>query len=105
MNDTVVVKSDLVNEITKKVGLNQREAKEFVDKFFEKVRSTLEKHEEVKISGFGCFSVRHKPSRPGRNPKTGVNVTIDARSVVVFRASNILRERVSGYKEPIPEED
>ena len=98
MSKSVVVKSDLVNEINRTLGLNQREAKEFVDNFFEKIRCSLERHEEVKISGFGRFSVRHKWPRPGRNPKTGIDVTINERWVVTFRASNKLRQRVANFR-------
>ena len=94
MSKTVVVKSDLVDEINRQVGLNQREAKEFVDLFFEEIRQSLERHEDVKISGFGKYSVRYKSPRPGRNPKTGDEVTIKERYVVTFRASNSLKQRV-----------
>ncbi len=100
MSESVVVKSDLVNEINRTLGLNQREAKEFVDNFFEEIRCSLERHEEVKISGFGRFSVRHKRPRPGRNPKTGIDVTINERWVVTFRASNKLRQRVVNFRAP-----
>jgi len=95
MSKTVVVKSDLVNEINQVLGINQTEAKDFVDLFFEEIRGTLERHENVKISGFGKYSIRHKTPRPGRNPKTGDEVTIDERWVVTFRASNSLKQRVA----------
>jgi len=98
MDKTVVVKSDLVDEIHKTRGLNQREAKEFVEQFFEEIRSVLERHEDVKLSGFGRFSVRHKSPRPGRNPKTGIDVLIKERTVVIFRASNKLRALTNHYK-------
>ena len=98
MSKPVVVKSDLVNQINRKLGLNQREAKEFVDNFFEEIRCSLERLEEVKISGFGRFSVRHKQPRPGRNPKTGIDVTIKERWVVTFKASNKLRQRVANFR-------
>ncbi len=98
MSDTVIVKSDLVNEIHQTLGLNQREAKDFVDNFFEEIRKSLERHEEVKISGFGRYSVRHKHPRPGRNPRTKRAVTITERWVVTFRASNKLRQRVARFK-------
>lgn len=98
MSKSVVVKSDLVDEINNTVGLNQREAKDFVDNFFEEIRCVLERHEDVKLSGFGRFSVRHKSPRPGRNPKTGIDVIIKERSVVTFRASNKLRALTKNYK-------
>ncbi len=94
MGDSVVVKSDLVNEINRKLGLNQREAKQVVDLFFEQIRRVLESHEDVKLSGFGNYRVRHKHARVGRNPKTGVSATVSERYVVTFKASNKLRTRV-----------
>ena len=98
MSKSVIVKSDLVDELNNQLGLNQREGKEFVEQFFEELRSVLERHEDVKLSGFGRFSIRHKKPRPGRNPKTGIDVVIKKRSVVTFRASNKLRNRTSVYK-------
>ena len=94
MGKSVVVKSDLVNEIINKLGLNQREAKEVVDLFFEEIRVVLESHEEVKLSSFGNYRVRHKRARVGRNPKTGAAATVSERYVVTFKASNKLRARV-----------
>ncbi len=95
MSDTVLIKADLINEITRVIGLNQREAKEFVDMFFEEIGKSLEKHEDVKISGFGKYHIRYKSPRPGRNPKTGVEVTIEPRTVVTFKASAMLKKRVA----------
>ena len=94
MSDSVVVKSDLANEIHKNLGLSQRESKEFVDLFFEEIRCSLEKHQSVKLAGFGNYRTRHKRARPGRNPKTGMDASISERYVVTFRASNKLREQV-----------
>ncbi len=79
------------------LGLNKREAKEFVDLFFEEIRTSLESSEPVKISGFGNFELRDKRQRPGRNPKTGEEVPISARRVVTFRPGQKLRERVEDY--------
>ncbi|HIA77252.1 MAG TPA: integration host factor subunit alpha, partial [Gammaproteobacteria bacterium] len=69
-----VTKADLANTLFEQLGLNKREAKEFVELFFETIRESLENGESVKLSGFGSFSVRDKRSRPGRNPKTGEDV-------------------------------
>lgn len=89
-----VTKAELGNVLFDEVGLNKREAKDFVDLFFEKMRQSLEQGHSVKLSGFGSFSVRDKPSRPGRNPKTGQLVPIPARRVVTFRASTMLKDQV-----------
>jgi integration host factor subunit alpha len=79
------------------VGLNKREAKEFVDIFFDVIREALEKGQNVKLSGFGNFDLRQKNQRPGRNPKTGEEIPISARRVVTFRAGQKLKARVEAY--------
>ncbi|MFZ1837596.1 MAG: HU family DNA-binding protein, partial [Dokdonella sp.] len=65
-----LTKAEMAERLFADVGLNKREAKEFVDAFFESVRDALERGEQVKLSGFGNFDLRLKTQRPGRNPKT-----------------------------------
>jgi integration host factor subunit alpha len=77
------------------LGLNKREAKEFIELFFEKIRESLENGESVKLSGFGGFSVRDKRSRPGRNPKTGEEVAVTPRRVVTYKASQKVKDRIA----------
>jgi len=89
-----LTKADLAESLFNELGLNKREAKEFVELFFEKIRTALETGDHVKLSGFGNFGLRAKNSRPGRNPKTGEEIPITARRVVTFRASHKLKERV-----------
>ena len=89
-----VTKADLANTLYEQLGLNKREAKEFIELFFEQIRDALEKGESVKLSGFGGFSVRDKRSRPGRNPKTGQAVAVSARRVVTYRASQKVKEDI-----------
>ncbi|MHB1951397.1 MAG: integration host factor subunit alpha [Acidiferrobacteraceae bacterium] len=89
-----LTKADLAERLFNELGLNKREAKEFVELFFEKIAATLEGGEQVKLSGFGHFGLRQKNRRPGRNPKTGEEIPISARRVVTFRASHKLKERV-----------
>jgi integration host factor subunit alpha len=89
-----LTKADLAESLFNELGLNKREAKEFVELFFERVRAALEEGKQVKLSGFGNFSLRKKNPRPGRNPKTGEEIPITARRVVTFRASHKLKERV-----------
>jgi len=79
------------------LGLNKREAKEFVEQFFEEVRLALENGQDVKLSGFGNFVLRDKNQRPGRNPKTGEEIPISARRVVTFRPGQKLKTRVEAY--------
>ena len=89
-----LTKAELAELLFAQVGLNKREAKEMVEAFFEEIRTSLEMGDTVKLSGFGNFSVRDKASRPGRNPKTGETVSISARRVVSFHASQKLKEQV-----------
>ncbi len=90
-----VTKADLADTLFDELGLNKREAKEFVELFFEKIRVALESGDSVKLSGFGNFGVREKNPRPGRNPKTGEEIPISARRVVTFKASQKLKDRVA----------
>ena len=92
---STITKADIANTLFEELGLNKREAKEFVELFFEKIRESLESGESVKLSGFGGFTIREKSSRPGSNPKTGETVPVSARRVVTFRASQKVKEDVS----------
>lgn len=95
-----LTKADIADRLFNEVGLNKREAKEFVDAYFETIREALEVGENVKLSGFGNFQLREKNQRPGRNPKTGKEIPISARRVVTFRPGQKLRARVEAYVEP-----
>lgn len=90
-----LTKAELAEALFDDLGLNKREAKEFVDLFFETIREQLESGIPVKLSGFGNFDLRDKNRRPGRNPKTGEEIPISARRVVTFRPGQKLRLRVS----------
>lgn len=92
-----LTKAEMAQRLFEDVGLNKREAKEFVDIFFDVIREALEKGENVKLSGFGNFDLRQKNQRPGRNPKTGEEIPISARTVVTFRPGQKLKERVEAY--------
>ncbi len=89
-----VTKDELSETLSEAIGLNKREANEFVDAFFEEIRSQLEAGTDVKRSGFGNFVLRTKNHRPGRNPKTGRGFLISARPVVVFHPGVKLKFRV-----------
>ena len=92
-----VTKADFAERLFDELGLNKREAKEMVELFFEEIKASLEKGEQVKISGFGKFELRDKNSRPGRNPKTGEEIPITARRVGTFRTGQKLKARVEAY--------
>ena len=92
-----LTKAAMAERLFGEMGLNKREAKEMVDLFFEEIRQSLERGEQVKLSGFGNFALRKKNQRPGRNPKTGEEIPISARRVVTFRPGQKLRARVERY--------
>ena len=92
-----LTKADMAERLFEELGLNKREAKEVVELFFEEIRGSLEKGQQVKLSGFGNFDLRDKKQRPGRNPKTGEEIPITARRVVTFRPGQKLKARVEAY--------
>ena len=92
-----LTKAEMAERLFDEVGLNKREAKEFVDAFFDSLRQALQSGRQVKLSGFGNFDLRRKKERPGRNPKTGEEIPISARTVVTFRPGQELKERVESY--------
>ena len=92
-----LTKAEMAERLYEDVGLNKREAKEFVDAFFDALREALEQGRQIKLSGFGNFLLRDKPQRPGRNPKTGEEIPITARRVVTFHASQKLKSQIEAY--------
>jgi integration host factor subunit alpha len=96
-DNMALTKAEMAERLFEEVGLNKREAKEFVDAYFNALRESLERGKQVKLSGFGNFELRKKNQRPGRNPKTGEEIPISARTVVTFRPGQKLKERVEAY--------
>ena len=92
-----LTKADMAEMLFDELGLNKREAKEIVEKFYGEIGSALENNDNVKLSGFGNFELRDKSSRPGRNPKTGEEIPIAARRVVTFKPGQKLKSRVENY--------
>ncbi|HEY3487320.1 MAG TPA: integration host factor subunit alpha [Gammaproteobacteria bacterium] len=92
-----LTKAEMAEMLFNELGLNKREAKELVELFFDEVRDALAAGEDVKLSGFGNFTLRKKNQRPGRNPKTGEEIPISARRVVTFRPGQKLKARVEAY--------
>ena len=93
--DKTTTRSTLSEAVFKNVGLSRNESANLVDTVFSEILTSLIKGNDVKISSFGTFIVREKKVRIGRNPKTGEEVPITARSVVTFRASNVLKSKVN----------
>ena len=86
-------RNDLMEAISETVGLPLNESSDIIENIFNFILNELEKGENVKISSFGTFSVKHKRTRIGRNPKTGIEVPINARNVVSFYSSNVLKSK------------
>lgn len=91
-----LTKAQLAEKLFDNIGLNKRETKDMVDAFFDLIVKELKEGRDVKISGFGNFQLRSKSPRPGRNPRTGELISIEARRVVTFHASHKLKAVVQG---------
>jgi integration host factor subunit alpha len=90
-----LTRADLADAIHDEIGLSRSESANIVERILHHMCAALSDGQNVKISGFGSFILRDKGERIGRNPKTGVEVPIAPRRVLTFRASQIMRERVS----------
>lgn len=90
-----LTKAELAELLYEQLGLNKREAKDFIEEFFELITKQVAQGKDVKISGFGNFQVRTKQARPGRNPRTGEPVMVEARRAVTFHASNSLKTEIN----------
>jgi integration host factor subunit alpha len=86
-----MTKAEIVEQIYERVGFSKKEAAELVERVFEIMKDTLAEGEKVKISGFGNFVVREKNARKGRNPQTGQEILLDARRVLTFKPSLVLK--------------
>ncbi len=95
-----VTRAHLAERIYTQVGLSRNESADLLETVLDRLCKSLESGESVKISGFGTFSVRQKGRRIGRNPKTGVEVPILPRRVLVFRPSQVLKAHVNGTAIP-----
>ena len=91
-----ITRAHIAEMIYTQVGLSRNESADLLEDVLNRVATHLEQGEAVKISGFGTFSVRQKGRRVGRNPKTGEEVPILPRRVLVFRPSHVLKAHVNG---------
>ena len=91
-----VTRADLSEIVYQKVGLSRTESAELVQSVLDEICDAAARGETVKLSGFGSFVVRSKGERVGRNPKTGVEVPILPRRVMVFKPSNVLKAKING---------
>ena len=95
MDEKTITKADLAEYLFQKIGLNKREAKEVVDSFFDELREALLSGEDIKLSGFGNFSIKRKSERPGRNPKTGEKVNTPEKKTIHFKMSKDLFKKLN----------
>jgi integration host factor subunit alpha len=98
MAGKTVTRADLSEAVYQKVGLSRTESADLVESVLSEICSSLASGETVKLSSFGSFIVRDKGERIGRNPKTGIEVPIDPRRVMVFKPSNVLKARINGLE-------
>src|SRR3979411_1345879 len=98
-----VTRVDLYEAVYQKVGLSRTESSAFVELVLQEITDCLEKGETVKLSSFGAFMVRKEGQRIGRNPKTGTEVPISPRRVMVFKPSAILKQRINAPSPPTRE--
>jgi|SRR5690606_29568271 len=98
MAGRTVTRADLCEAVYQKVGLSRTESASLVEMVLSEICDCLASGETVKLSSFGSFVVRDKGQRIGRNPKTGVEVPIEPRRVMVFKPSNVLRARINGER-------
>ncbi len=96
MAEHTVTRADLSEAVYQEVGLSRNESADLVESVLDVIAKALVDGEMVKLSSFGSFSVREKGERIGRNPKTGEEVPILPRRVLVFRASHVLKNRING---------
>ena len=98
MSGQTITRADLSEAVYQRLGLSRTESAELVELVLKEICDCLERGETVKLSSFGSFLVREKTERIGRNPKTGVEVPITPRRVMVFKASNVLKARINGME-------
>ncbi len=95
MGGKTLTRADLAEAVVQKVGLPRNKSQELVELVLSEIASSLARGDSVKLSSFGSFGIRQKGQRIGRNPKTGQEVPITPRKVLVFRPSNIMKERIN----------
>ncbi|MGI9403611.1 MAG: integration host factor subunit alpha [Hyphomicrobium sp.] len=95
MGGKTLTRADLAEAVVRKVGLPRNESQELVELVLSEISSSLARGDQVKLSSFGSFGIRQKGERMGRNPKTGEEVPITPRRVLVFRPSNIMKDRIN----------
>jgi integration host factor subunit alpha len=91
-----MTKADIVEMVHNRTGFSKKESSEAVESILDILKEVLEEGEKIKLSGFGNFVIRNKEVRKGRNPKTGQEMEISARSVLTFKPSQKLKDHING---------
>ncbi|MCK0070397.1 MULTISPECIES: integration host factor subunit alpha [Kordiimonas] len=95
MSNQTLTRADLAESVYEEVGLSRNESADLVESILDEIADSLVKGDNVKISSFGSFLVRSKNGRVGRNPKTGEEVPIEPRRVLVFRPSQVMKDQIN----------
>jgi len=90
-----MTKADIVERVSEQCGISKKDSIEMVESVFNTLKDTLENGEDIKISGFGKFEVKSKHARKGRNPQTGDAIIIEARKILTFKPSTILKNTIN----------
>jgi integration host factor subunit alpha len=90
-----MTKADIAERIQANTGFTKKDSSEMLESVFSIIKNTLEAGEKIKIAGFGNFEVKQKKDRRGRNPQTGESITIEARKILSFKPSNLLRQAIN----------
>ncbi len=98
MAERTITRADLSEAVYQKIGLSRTESAQLVETVLQEISDSILRGENVKLSSFGSFIVRKKGRRIGRNPKTGVEVPIEPRLVMVFKPSNVMKARINGLE-------
>ncbi len=91
-----ITKNDIIERVTERIGFSRSQSVELVELLLETIKSSLEKGDDILVSGFGKFSAKQKAERKGRNPATGNDMMLDGRKVVTFKHSVVLKDRLNG---------
>lgn len=104
MGGKTTTRADLAEAVYQRLGLSRTESAAMVEMVLQEICDAVSRGENVKLSSFGSFVVRSKGERTGRNPKTGLEVPIPPRRVIVFKPSNIMKSRINGALSANPDE-
>ena len=95
-----MTKAEIFEKVQERIGITKKESAEMVEAVFAIMKSALESGENLKISGFGSFIVKQKNDRRGRNPQTGESITIEARRILTFKPSGVLKDEINKQVSP-----